>query len=245
MGKKGKELPYSKGNPETIRQMFSKVAPSYDFGNALLSMQLHRLWNRALIRNVIRPANPEHLLDLCCGTGAIAFSYLKGEEAPRQVTMVDFCEEMLLQAQSRAKEMGLERHAIHYQCADAQEIPLRDENVDCVTIAYGIRNIKDTERCLRETYRVLRPGGVLGILELTQPKNPFIRWGHRFYLNRVLPLIGRMFLADHEAYRYLGSSIQQFTSPQKLKEILSSVGYRDVVATSLFCGTATILSAKK
>lgn len=244
MVKNSNEIPYDKSDPDTIKSMFSKVAKSYDFGNSLLSMQLHRLWNKELV-NAVQSCNPGHLLDLCCGTGAISLAYLKNEEQFREATLIDFCPEMLIQARLSAEKMQLARHQLHYECADAQAIPLHDAAVDCVTIAYGIRNVKDTEKCLKETYRVLRFGGMIGILELTQPSNALLKACHRFYLSKVLPVVGKLFLAESQAYSYLGSSIQQFIAPEKLKELMASVGYRDIVIKRLFGGTATLLTGKK
>lgn len=236
---------YDKSAPETIRQMFDSIAKQYDLTNAILSFNMHKRWNKTLIDKAIAPNRPETFLDLCCGTGAIALPYLSSTEKPVTAYLLDFSEGMLTCAKARAQKYPVKQHAIHYLQADAQVIPLLAESVDCVSIAYGIRNIKDPSRCLMEVSRVLKPGGMFGILELTQPTNPLLRWGHRFYLTNVLPLIGKVAASNEDAYKYLCNSISSFVPPEKLTALLLESGFSDVKCHPLMGGIATVITGTK
>lgn len=236
---------YSKEDPQSIRTMFNSIARQYDRTNAILSLNMHNRWNRALINKVIAPARPEILLDLCCGTGAIAFDYLKNVPHPVKVFMLDFSEKMLECAQAQAKIKQLHRHEINYLQADAQAIPLLENSVDCAVIAYGIRNVPDPARCLKEVYRVLRPRGTFGILELTQPANRVLRMGHSLYLRTVLPLIGKLVTSNPEAYRYLCNSIKSFIPPNILMTMMQTAGFVNCQRYPLLGGIATIFTGTK
>lgn len=236
---------YQKDRPETIQQMFDAIADQYDRGNSILSFQLHRWWNRQLIEQIAIPQKPDVLLDLCAGTGEIAFSYLKRFNEPRKAILLDFSREMLSVAEKKSVDGGLEKHMIDFLQADAQEIPLDDESVDCVTVAYGIRNVKSPPKCFDEVFRVLKPGGTFGILELTRPKNRILRALHGVYLKLFIPLIGKMVLSNQNAYSYLQSSIKNFTSPESLTLQLKKSGFEECLSTPLSGGIATIIQGSK
>jgi demethylmenaquinone methyltransferase/2-methoxy-6-polyprenyl-1,4-benzoquinol methylase len=235
---------YNKNDPVTIQNMFNSIAKQYDRTNAILSFRMFKRWNRILIDKTITPAKPEVLLDLCCGTGAIAFEYLKKKQDPIKVYMLDFSEGMLEYAKSQARHHEIDHHNIHYLHADAQTIPLLSNSVNCATIAYGIRNIKEPNLCIKDVYRVLKPGGTFGILELTQPCNRFMRFGHSIYLKHCLPILGKMVTSNKEAYRYLCNSIHAFI-PETLKQEMEAAGFKNVHQFSLFGGVATILVGTK
>jgi demethylmenaquinone methyltransferase/2-methoxy-6-polyprenyl-1,4-benzoquinol methylase len=236
---------YSKDDPQSIRTMFNSIARQYDKTNAILSFSMHKRWNRALINKTAVAAKPQIILDICCGTGAIAFEYLKDIQYPVKAFMLDFSEKMLECAQAQAKIKNLHRHDINYLQANAQEIPLLENSIDCATMAYGIRNVPNPERCLKEVYRVLRPRGIFGILELTQPTNPIMRSGHSLYLKTVLPIIGKLATSNKEAYLYLRNSISSFISPSTLVELMQTTGFVNVKTTPLFGGIATIITGVK
>lgn len=225
--------------------MFNSIAKDYDRTNAVLSLQMHKQWNRALVKHAIEASQPQTMLDLCCGTGAIAFDYLKKTKQPTQAYLLDFSEEMLQCAKQQAEKEPLTHHSITYFQADAQAIPLPNSSIDCVTIAYGIRNVASPRRCIEDAYRVLLPGGTFGMLELTQPKNKLLRFGHRLYLRTVLPIVGKLLTRNQEAYSYLCNSIQTFIPPETLVSLLSATGFRQVTHKSLFGGAATLFIAKK
>jgi len=236
---------YNKNDPATIKTMFDSIAKQYDKTNAILSFCMHKYWNRTLINKTILPSNPEVLLDLCCGTGAIAFEYLKKTQDPRKVYMLDFSEGMLTYAKSYAKNHDIDQHEIRYLQADAQLIPLLNNSVDCATVAYGIRNVKDPALCIKDVYRVLKAGGTFGILELTKPTHPFLRYAHSLYLKHLLPQLGKVATSNKDAYRYLCDSIHTFIPPEQLKTQMQAVGFQDIKQYPLLGGIATVIVGKK
>lgn len=235
---------YQKERPETIRAMFDTIAKQYDRANSILSFNLHKSWNSRLTSSVLQN-NSCTLLDLCSGTGEIAFNYLKKTEHPCRIYLMDFSPEMLECAKKKAKKLKLESHTLSYLVGDVQQIPLLEGEIDCATIAYGIRNVQNPKKCFEEVLRVLKPGGHFAILELTQPENPLLKFGHQIYLKGVLPLLGKWFTSDGDAYRYLCNSIQQFIKPKELKTLLTEVGFHDVKSIPLLGGVATLFKAKK
>lgn len=236
--------PYSKNDPASIQQMFNHIAKNYDFTNGVLSFQFHKYWNRQLVKHVIKN-HPHTYLDLCCGTGDIAQIYLKKVSLPTHVYLVDFCTNMLTFAKNKIQKGPFSKNHIYYLEADAQKLPLPNATVDCTTIAYGIRNVQNTSECIKETYRVLKSGGCLGILELTQPKNSVLKFFHTFYLKNVLPILGKWLTKDQKAYSYLQSSIQSFISPMELKKIMEDHQFKNIKVIPLTGGIATLLIGYK
>jgi len=241
---------YRAQNPDSIRRLFSSIASRYDLGNALLSGSLHRRWNRCLVQRTVLPSPPREYLDLCSGTGDIArlaVQSLSKKDRPHRtmVYLMDFCLEMLQKAERKFCETSMDTVDLQFTVADAQDLPLADHSLDCITIAYGIRNVADPYLCLQECYRTLRPGGRLGILELTRPEHPFLKWGHGFYLRRFVPIVGRLLTANKEAYSYLQESIQHFIAPRTLAGMMRSAGFRTVKVESLTGGIASLFTAQK
>ncbi len=236
---------YKKEDPQTIQSMFGNIAKQYDRTNGVLSMQMHKCWNRKLVKEVVGTRLPDNILDLCCGTGEIGLNYLKGRTVPCETFLLDFTPEMLECAKIKAGKLSLDRHLIHYIQADAQEIPLPNQSIDAATMAYGIRNIKDPLKCVREVHRVLKSGGVFGILELTQPKNRVLRFGHSVYLRYVLPIMGRFLTSNKDAYQYLCNSIHTFVPPETLENVLQTAGFHNTKRISLTGGIATIVIGTK
>lgn len=235
---------YNKNDSKSIQKMFGSIAKQYDRTNAILSFQMHKYWNRRLIETALLKNTPRSYLDLCCGTGEIALNYLKRCSHPCETYLLDFCPEMLALAQERAKSLSCS-HQISYLQADAQDIPLDRETIDCMTMAYGIRNIPHPDRCFNEIYRVLKLGGKMGILELTQPHHALLKAGHGIYLNTVIPLLGRLITSNREAYQYLCNSIKSFIHPEELEKMLRASGFRNITVQPMMGGIATILLAEK
>ncbi len=239
------KVPYSKEDPETIQSMFGNIAKDYDRGNAVLSFSMHRIWNAALVQEVTQGEVGGCLLDLCAGTGDIAFQYLKKCKGNGKAILLDFCGEMLAHAKEKAKEQSYSAQQTTFIQADAQKIPLEDSSVNHITVAYGIRNVKEPRECLKEALRVLRPGGTFGILELTRPNHPLMKLGHSAYLKTVLPVLGKMVTSDKEAYDYLCNSIHGFISPHELEAQMREVGFVHTVQRPLMGGIATVLTGRK
>ncbi|MBS4169221.1 bifunctional demethylmenaquinone methyltransferase/2-methoxy-6-polyprenyl-1,4-benzoquinol methylase UbiE [Parachlamydia sp. AcF125] len=236
---------YTKDNPTSIQKMFGSIAQNYDKTNAILSFQMHKKWNQELVRHVRRDDESEVFLDLCCGTGDIAFTYLAQSKKMRKVYLLDFCQEMLECAKEKSLQKGFERYPISYLQADAKKIPLEAKTVSLATLAYGIRNIQNPQECFREVYRVLVPGGRFGILELTRPQNRLLRFGHQIYLKTILPLLGKWLTNNKAAYQYLCSSIHTFVPPSEISRMLQEEGFQQITLTPLFGGVATLFICQK
>lgn len=236
---------YNKNCPETIQSMFDNIAKPYDRANLVISLGLYKWWNQKLIALVNRNKPIDVLLDLCAGTGEVAFEHLKKAPTPQTAYLLDFSHLMLEEAKRKAKNLSLEKHTLHFIEGDAQAIPLPDGSVTGATVAYGIRNVKDPAKCASEVLRTLAPGGVWGILELTRPKNGLLRSIHSAYLKGILPQLGKLVTSNEAAYSYLSNSINNFIEPDELEKILKEAGFSEVSRHPLVGGVATVFLAKK
>ena len=220
----------------TVKETFTTIASDYDRMNSILSMRMHNRWNRELADTV---KGAHHLLDLCAGTGEIAFHFLK-ENPQSLASLLDFCPEML--AIAKDKGSCFEPRFI-IQEGDAQKLPFDDAVFDAATVAYGIRNVENPLLCFYEVYRVLQAGGRFAILELTRPSG-LLLLGHRLYL-RLVPLLGKLCARKEMPYSYLKDSIQKFTAPSSLMEQMREVGFVNIQSRKLLGGTATLIWADK
>jgi demethylmenaquinone methyltransferase/2-methoxy-6-polyprenyl-1,4-benzoquinol methylase len=236
---------YRKEDPATIQQMFNCIAKRYDLTNSVLSLRRHKQWNHTLVKHLLRSQSPQILVDLCAGTGDIAFDYLQTVSSPCQAYLIDFSSQMLACAKEKENRLSFKHHQISYIEADVQNLPLPDQLADHATIAYGIRNVKNPALCMKEVYRILKPGGLFGILELTRPRHQFLQWGHRLYLKTVLPIFGKWLTDNQEAYHYLKNSIQGFVPPEELAQLLESQGFKIIRCQFLMGGVATLLIGQK
>lgn len=248
MKKETIESKYMKSNPETIVEMFSTIANKYDRANAVLSFNLHKYWNRQLVKNVLKRTKPTScaFLDVCCGTGDIALEIMKFQKTSSEVFFLDFCPEMLKCAEKKIDLFrNINIHEPIFIQGDAQNLPFQDHQMDCITIAYGIRNIKSPEKCIQESYRTLKKDGIIGILELTQPSNKILKYSHNIYLQKIMPQLGKLIATNKNAYDYLCNSINTFIPPNELMNMLSDHNFQNVTKISLLGGIATILIAEK
>jgi demethylmenaquinone methyltransferase/2-methoxy-6-polyprenyl-1,4-benzoquinol methylase len=227
-----------------VQQMFDSIAPRYDLLNHLLSMGLDRWWwarTAKSFREVLQ--RPEaSVLDLCCGTGDMTMALMKyrpagGGEGP--VFAVDFSREML--ERSKPKFAGRNIVAIE---ADALHLPMENGSLDLVTSAFGFRNLANYDEGLAELYRVLRPGGQIGILDCNQPGG-VVGALYNLYFKRVLPKVGGMISGDAKAYQYLPASVERFPRPHRMLEMIRSAGFRDGRWTGYTFGTAGLYRASK
>ena len=222
-------------DPETVREMFGSIARRYDLANHLLSGGCDFFWRRRAAE-IVRGWNPNAIVDLATGTGDLALSLM--DALPRaEVIGVDFSNEML----AIAKSKGVRRTI----AADALELPVADRSFDCVTIAFGLRNINDWSAALREMARVLTSNGHLLIMEFSLPSMSILRSSYRFYLHRVMPIFGAFLTQKKTAYDYLGESIEKFPSGRDLVALIEANGFRQAAAEPLTGGIVTIYTATK
>lgn len=222
-----------------IRRMFAAVAPRYDFLNHLLSLSLDRLWRRRLRSELLRRMPPgPRILDLCTGTGDVAFALA----ATGAVVGADFCHPMLVRAREKARRRGA---TVHFVEADSLAAPFPAQSFDAVTIAFGLRNLEDYRRGLAEMRRLLRPGGHLAVLEFAIPTTPLFRRIYLFYFTRLLPRIGGWVSGASGAYSYLPASVRTFPSPQTLAGQLRELGFQDILLVPLTFGVAVLYLARK
>ena len=215
--------------------MFGSIARRYDLANHLLSCGCDFLWRKRAAR-IVNGWNPDAIVDLATGTGDLAIAL--GTALPKsEIIGADFSPEML----AVAKAKGV-RRAI---AADALALPFADRSFDCVTIAFGLRNIKDWSAALHEMNRVLTANGHLLVMEFSIPSMSILRAIYRFYLHRVMPIFGAFLTRKKTAYDYLGESIEQFPGGEALLRLIEANGFRDAAAEPLTGGIVTIYTATK
>ena len=205
--------------PEGVRSMFDRIAPVYDLMNRVMTAGLDQRWRRATVRAVVRPG--DHVLDAACGTGDLAIA---ATATGATVTGLDFSERMLERAHRKAPD-------IEWVRGDMLALPFADQSFDSATVGFGVRNVADLELALRELRRVLRPGGRLAILEITQPRGP-LKPFYSLWFDRIVPLLGKI-LPGGDAYTYLPASVRRFPGPEELAKLL---GGFDDVRYRLFAG---------
>jgi demethylmenaquinone methyltransferase / 2-methoxy-6-polyprenyl-1,4-benzoquinol methylase len=229
---------YQQSAPETIQAMFASIAEHYDRANTAFTFGLHKKWNQQLIDAL---SSSQRLLDVCAGTGEIAFGFLK-HNPHAEAILLDFCPEMLAIAQKKGDPFHDRFEMIQ---ADAQAIPLADASVDAVSIAYGIRNVKEPAKCFHEVYRVLASRGRFGILEATRPPSRVMKSGHRLYTRLIVPLLGKMAARNKEAYKYLVNSVETFAAPDAVEASLREAGFRHIHRRPLTGGVAMLFTSIK
>jgi demethylmenaquinone methyltransferase/2-methoxy-6-polyprenyl-1,4-benzoquinol methylase len=214
--------------------MFDRVARRYDLANHLLSFGCDFYW-RKRAAEIATGWNPTCVLDLATGSGDLA-RVIKRRLSTVQVVGLDFSNAML----ALARRKGV-RHLI---AADAVQLPLANQSFDVVTIAFGLRNIRDWGGALREMQRVLTTGGHLLVLDFSLPQHPIWRSLHRFYLHRIMPFASALITSERKAYQYLGASIENFPSGPAMCDLIETSGFKNAAAEPLTAGIVTIYTAQ-
>lgn len=223
---------------ERIRRMFGQIAPWYDRLNHLLSLNVDKRWRRATVK-LVPPEPSGPILDCCTGTGDLAFEFRRAAPPEVEIIGADFCHEMLERADAKAKRAAAA--GVHFLEADTQQLPFADDQFQIVSVAFGLRNVRDMDRGLAEMARVCRPGGRVAILEFSRPTHPVFGRLYRWYFRYLLPAIGQLFSRNREsAYRYLPESVMQFPDGVALADRLRSNGLTDVWFRPLTWGIATL-----
>ena len=223
--------------------MFGEIAPRYDLLNRLLSMGIDRRWRRRTTRIV--PPGEGPVLDVCTGTGDLALAYWKASGRAARVVGTDFAYPMLAIAQNKAAKAGAESH-VSFLEADTLRLPFPDESFQVVTVAFGLRNVCDTDGALREMARVCRPGGQVAVLEFSTPTAWPLRQIYLSYFRHVLPRIGQAVARNQQsAYNYLPESVGEFPQGEALAGRMAEAGLRDVRFYPFTFGIATLYAGTK
>ncbi len=224
-----------------VRNMFDRIVGRYDLLNTLLSAGRDRAWRRAL-RRAVAEHNPTVGLDLCCGTGDVALELKRGVPGLELLVAADFSQPMCREA-SRKFTRGSQNTITC--CADGLVLPFADRSFDFVSVAFGVRNFEDIDAGLREIARVIRPGGMLAILEFAPPRGRFLRALYKPYLSLAIPLAGRLVSGDSGAYSYLASSIQSFLTPERMTRCLLGAGFNSPQVRKLTLGITCLYTASR
>jgi demethylmenaquinone methyltransferase / 2-methoxy-6-polyprenyl-1,4-benzoquinol methylase len=200
---------------EGVQRMFDRIAPVYDAMNRVMTAGLDQRWRRATARATVHEG--DRVLDACCGTGDLAVAARKAGAG--EVVGLDFSERMLERARRKAPDL-------EFVQADVLKLPFDDASFDAAVVGFGVRNVEDLEAGIRELRRILRPGGRLGILEITTPRGP-LKVFYKLWFDRIVPLLGRL-LPGGAAYTYLPASVRRFPGPEALAELLGTCGFRNV-----------------
>lgn len=219
-----------------IREKFDNIVERYDLVNFLGSMGQDKIWRKRVVEAIADVEEP--IVDLCCGPFTLTLEIARKLE--KICYGLDFSLKMLIFGKKKLKDLP-----IYPVCGDAENLPFRDESFGAVTIAFGLRNIPNRNKAIREFFRVLKPGGKLIILEFSWPRNFLFQRIYGFYLKHFIPLLGRIVAKDKEAYLYLADSIKTFPSPQEISKMLEEIGFIKIKTSSLTLGIVTLYEGVK
>lgn len=239
-----KITPYDHTRPKTeqVRDMFDSIAPAYDFMNRAMTMGIDKLWRRRTMK-AVKDMAPAKILDVATGTGDLAIAMAKAIPGAR-ITGIDLSEGMLAVGRGKVNHESL-ADRVEFMQADCLALPMPDNTYDCVTVAYGVRNFERLAEGYREMLRVLRPGGMLAVLELSTPTSPLVRPFYRLYTRGIIPLAGRLISKDTRAYSYLPESIAAVAQGDDMLDIARGAGFTDTAFRPMTFGTCTLYTAHK
>ena len=237
-------LPYGDGESKDVqvRRMFDTIAPVYDRMNRLMTFGLDRGWRRVALK-MLRAYNPRKILDVATGTGDLPFMMSEMFDYP-DITGIDLSEGMLDIAWKKCFERNLQEKIV-FEKQDCLSLTFPDARYDAVTVAFGVRNFQRLQQGFSEMYRVLRPGGVLMVIELSTPRRFPFDVLYRFYAHHIIPYLGRLFSRDKQAYMYLPRSIEVVPQGDEMLSIFRSVGFGEVYYRRLTWGVCSIYVGKK
>ena len=232
----------SQRNRDTfVQEIFASIATDIDFLSSFFSFGLDQRWRKKLV-SLLELRGREKVLDVCTGTGKLAFLLSNKVGKEGSVSGVDFSKEMLGEAE---KKLNSRSSNISFAFSDAKDLNFSDNSFDAVTVSFGMRNIIDTAAALREAYRVLKPGGRFCCLELTPPTDRRVKPLYTAYCFKVMPFIAMKVIKTDVPFNYLPRSIKAFPSSEEFKHILETCGFINVTVHSMTFGIATIFEARK
>jgi len=226
----------------SVATMFNSIAHSYDFLNHFLSFGIDRMWRKKAIRIISGSYKNPKILDVATGTADLSIAAMRAD--PVSITGIDISEKMLEIGRDKIKRKGLSDR-IQLINADSENIPFEDNSFDVAIVAFGVRNFPDPLKGLSEMTRVVRAGGMVMVLEFSKPSRFPVRHLYYLYFLRILPLIGRIFSGNREAYRYLPESVMQFPDNEKFMNLMNQAGLSQVRQKRLTSGVASIYTGLK
>ena len=229
-------------HPESIRNLFNNIAPTYDFLNHFLSLGRDYYWRKKAVQGL--EGLEGWILDIATGTGDVAIEIIHQNDHHRKVFGLDFSHPMIKKAQRKVLDKGLSQ-TITLTLGDALSLPFRDNTFRAAMIAFGLRNIVKKEQALSEMVRVIQKGGKVIILEFTVPRKGLMKRLYPIYFQRILPWVGGFISGDQGAYAYLPESVLHFASAENYEEIMKGVGLENVGSQSLTGGVASVISGIK
>lgn len=233
---------------EQVEQMFDSIAPAYDFMNTAMTFGLHRRWRDIALNDATRGTDSDaslSILDIATGTGDLAFNLHRRFPAA-EIIGIDLSAGMLDIADRKLKKLDeIEQKLISFEQGDSLDLRFSDDSFDLVTVAYGVRNFQHLDRGLREMARVLKPGGTLCIIELSEPATALTKGLYRLYSRRIIPMLGKIISGDSRAYSYLPESIAAAPQREALTDRMKQSGFGECRWKSLTFGAVTYYIAKK
>ncbi len=229
---------------EQVRDMFDSIAPAYDFMNRMMTFGIDKRWRARAIK-LIKHHAPRRVLDVATGTGDLAMLICR-KVHPKSLMGIDLSENMIAVARRKASKSGFTDGVdVQFRTADCLNLPFSEGSYDCVTVAYGVRNFERLLQGYGEMHRVLSPGGVLCVIELSTPTSPIVKPLYRIYTKYLIPLVGRIVSHDVRAYSYLPESIAAVPQGDAMLDLMREAGFRDTRFVPLTFGTCTIYLARK
>ena len=229
-----------------LEKMFNEVPPRYDLLNRVITWRLDERWRSKAARACLE-GKPDRVLDLCTGTGDLAIRLARQVNGKTSILALDYSQPMLSIARKKAEKAGLKN--IGFIHGDAASMPLEDDGIDAIGIAFAFRNLTykhpDREKFLQEIYQVLKPEGKFVIVESSQPENRLMKGLYRFYLKIFVAGLGGWFSGHRNAYRYLAASARNFYEPGEMKQLLTDTGFKQVVYRPFIGGIAGLTVAIK
>jgi demethylmenaquinone methyltransferase/2-methoxy-6-polyprenyl-1,4-benzoquinol methylase len=227
----------SKDKKEYVHEIFSTIANKYDFFNDIISLGMHRYWKKFLVKKA-NLKEGESALDICTGTGDIAFELSKKVGEKGKVVGLDFVQNMLDIANERARKTNNNR--VIFIQGDAMDLPFEDNTFDVVTVSYGLRNIPDIPKAVSEMIRVSKKGGKIISLDLGKPQIPIYKDIYYFYFYKIMPFITSLFQGNKSAYKYLPNSLEEFPAQKGLIKIMKDLGLKDVKCYNFLGGVSSL-----
>ena len=225
-----------------VHDLFETIAPKYDFMNDVMSFRQHKLWRKATMKKMdIQPG--QTALDICCGTCDWTIDLARASGSG-QIVGLDFSENMLAVGRKKIAELGLQNQIKLIQ-GNAMALPFEDNQFDAVTVGFGLRNVPNYEQVLSEMLRVVKPGGQIVCLDMSKPQWQPFKGIYYFYFEKLVPLLGKLFVKNFEAYKWLPDSLQLFLDTKELKALFEKVGAKNVYVKNFFFGIAALHIGKK